>query len=65
MIDLSIDYHENGQNVKKEQFEKISQSYDGASYKSPVSKKVVNTPLNKEVLVFLAVNDPRESRQVL
>ncbi|KAH0729995.1 hypothetical protein KY289_001183 [Solanum tuberosum] len=63
VTDLSIHYPAKGQNVRKELFETIGLSYDGASYKSPVREKVVNTPFNKEVSVFLAVKERSRRKQ--
>ncbi|KAH0725211.1 hypothetical protein KY284_001076 [Solanum tuberosum] len=63
VADLSIHYPAKGQNVRKELFETIGLSYDGASYKSPVREKVVNTPFNKAVSVFLAVKERSRRKQ--
>ncbi|KAK4737382.1 hypothetical protein R3W88_001079 [Solanum pinnatisectum] len=63
MTDLSIDYPAKGQNVRKELFETIGLSYDGASYKSSVRENVVNTPFNKELSVFLAVKERSRRKQ--
>ncbi|XP_006363606.1 nuclear pore complex protein NUP214 isoform X2 [Solanum tuberosum] len=57
MTDLSIDSPAKGQNIRKELFETIGLSYDGASYKSPAREKAENTPFNKELSVFLAVKE--------
>ncbi|XP_049369631.1 nuclear pore complex protein NUP214 isoform X1 [Solanum verrucosum] len=57
MTDLSIDSPAKGQNMRKELFETIGLSYDGASYKSPAREKAENTPFNKELSVFLAVKE--------
>ncbi|KAG5631465.1 hypothetical protein H5410_003182 [Solanum commersonii] len=63
VTDLSIHYPAKGQNVRKELFETICLSYDGASYKSPVREKVVNTPFNKAVSVFLDVKERSRRKQ--
>ncbi|XP_027770395.1 nuclear pore complex protein NUP214 isoform X5 [Solanum pennellii] len=57
MTDLSIDSPAKGQNIRKELFETIGLSYDGASHKSPAREKAENTPFNKELSVFLAVKE--------
>lgn len=57
MTDLSIDSPAKGQSVRKELFETIGLSYDGASYKSPAREKADDTPFNKELPVFLAVKE--------
>ncbi|PHT54940.1 hypothetical protein CQW23_03426 [Capsicum baccatum] len=63
MTDLSIDSPAKRQNVRKELFETIGLSYDGASYKSPVREKDVNTPFNKELSVFLAAKERSRRKQ--
>ncbi|XP_055818482.1 nuclear pore complex protein NUP214 isoform X2 [Solanum dulcamara] len=63
MNDLSIDSPAKGQNVRKELFETIGLSYDGASYKSPVREKAVNTPFNKELSVSLAAKERSRRKQ--
>nr|XP_033515570.1 nuclear pore complex protein NUP214 isoform X5 [Nicotiana tomentosiformis] len=63
MTDLSIDSPAKGQNVRKELFETIGLSYDGASYNSPVGEKAVDTPFNKELSAFLAVKERSRRKQ--
>ncbi|OIT39707.1 nuclear pore complex protein nup214 [Nicotiana attenuata] len=63
MTDLSIDSPAKGQNVRKELFETIGLSYDGASYNSPVREKAVDTPFNKELSAFLAVKERSRRKQ--
>nr|XP_016501123.1 PREDICTED: nuclear pore complex protein NUP214-like isoform X2 [Nicotiana tabacum] len=63
MTDLSIDSPAKGQNVRKELFETIGLSYDGASYNSPVREKAVDTPFNKELSAILAVKERSRRKQ--
>ncbi|XP_060197392.1 nuclear pore complex protein NUP214 isoform X2 [Lycium barbarum] len=63
MTDLSVDSPAKGQNVRKELFETIGLSYDGASYNSPVRGKAVDTPFNKELSVPLAVKEQSRRKQ--
>ncbi|XP_059281673.1 nuclear pore complex protein NUP214 isoform X2 [Lycium ferocissimum] len=63
MTDLSVDSPAKGQNVRKELFETIGLSYDGASYNSPVRGKAVDTLFNKELSVPLAVKEQSRRKQ--
>ncbi|KAJ8574010.1 hypothetical protein K7X08_010521 [Anisodus acutangulus] len=63
MTDLSIDSPAKGQNVRKELFETIGLSYEGASYNSPVRGKAIDTSFNKELSVSLAVKEQSRRKQ--
>ncbi|CAN4124342.1 unnamed protein product [Withania somnifera] len=63
MTDLRIDSPAKGQNVRKELFETIGLSSDGAFYNFPDREKAVNTPFNKDLSGFLAVKERSRRKQ--